>query len=193
MLRVSFIILLVLLITHLGNSRSFRENSNLISDGIDQTSHSSIIEIDVKATTVTCEPIYGFLPCTTTLWGQLFMIVVYEYLLSLAGKYVSSGSDLFFQMFGTGIFGASIFHILGTIPQVALVLVSGVTGSTETVEELATMGMGLLAGSTIMLLSLIWGSVVAFGSYDLSQTSDSSDVENKKPFSLTGFSLLSYD
>jgi hypothetical protein len=122
MLRVSFIILLVLLITHLGNSRSFRENSNLISDGIDQTSHSSIIEIDVKATTVTCEPIYGFLPCTTTLWGQLFMIVVYEYLLSLAGKYVSSGSDLFFQMFGTGIFGASLFHILGTIPQVALVL-----------------------------------------------------------------------
>ncbi|GMY37677.1 sodium/calcium exchanger NCL2-like isoform X2 [Fagus crenata] len=165
---------LVLLITHLGNSH--------------QTSHSSIIEIDVKATTVTCEPIYGFLPCTTTLWGQLFMIVVYEYLLSLAGKYVSSGSDLFFQMFGTGIFGASIFHILGTIPQVALVL-----GSTETIEALAKMGMGLLAGSTIMLLSLIWGSVVAFGSYDLSQTSDSSDVENKKPFSLTGFSLLSYD
>jgi hypothetical protein len=71
--------------------------------------------------------------------------------------------------------------------------VSGVTGSTETIEALATMGMGLLAGSTIMLLSLIWGSVVAFGSYDLSQASDSSDVENKKPFSLTGFSLLSYD
>ncbi|KAL0011235.1 hypothetical protein SO802_006343 [Lithocarpus litseifolius] len=191
MLRVSFIILLVILIPHSGNSRSFRENSNLISDVIDQISHSSILEVDVKATTVTCEPTYGFLPCTTR---QLFMIVVYEYLLSLAEKYVSSGTDLFFQMFGTGIFGASLFHLLGTIPQVGLVLVTGVTGSTDTIEALAIIGMSLLAGSTIMLLTLIWGSVIAFGRYDLSQPSDSSDIENKRPFSLTGFfSSLFYD
>ncbi|XP_023907314.2 sodium/calcium exchanger NCL2 isoform X2 [Quercus suber] len=189
MLRVAFIILLVILIPHSGNSRSFRENSNLISDVIDQISHSSILEVDVKATTVTCEPTYGFLPCTTKVWGQLFMIVVYEYLLSLAEKYVSSGTDLFFQMFGTGIFGASLFHILGTIPQVGLVLAIGVTGSTDTIEALATMGMGLLAGSTIMLLTLIWGSVIAFGSYDLSQPSDSSDIENERPFSLTGYGV----
>jgi len=64
--------------------------------------------------------------------------------------------------------------------------VTGVTANTDTVETMATMGMGLLAGSAIMLLTLIWGSVVAFGSYDLSQPSaaDSSDVENKTPFSL---------
>ena len=128
MLRVSFIILLVILIPHSGNSRSFRENSNLISDVIDQISHSSILEVDVKATTVICEPTYGFLPCTTKVWGQLFIIVVYEYLLSLAEKYVSSGTDLFFQMFGTGIFGASLFHMLGTIPQVGLVLGKHLTG-----------------------------------------------------------------
>ena len=128
MLRVSFIILLVLLITHLGNSRSFKENSNLISDGIDQISHSSILEVDVKATTVTCEAIYGFLPCTSSVWGEIFMIVVYEFLLCSAEKYVSSGADLFFQMFGTGIFGASLFQILGTIPQVALVLGKCLTG-----------------------------------------------------------------
>ena len=70
-------------------------------------------------------------------------------------------------------------------------VVIGVTGSTDTIEALATMGMGLLAGSTIMLLTLIWGSVIAFGSYDLSQPSDSSDIENKRPFSLTGFFLVS--
>ncbi|KAM3748294.1 hypothetical protein ACB098_05G097600 [Castanea mollissima] len=189
MLGVSFIILLVILIPHSGNSRSFRENSNLISDVIDQISHSSILEVDVKATTVTCEPTYGFLPCTTKVWGQLFMIIVYEFLLSLAEKYVSSGTDLFFQMFGTGIFGASLFHMLGTIPQVGLVLVTGVTGSTDTIEALAIMGMGLLAGSTIMLLTLTWGSVIAFGSYDLSQPSNSPDIENKRPFSLTGYGV----
>ena len=68
--------------------------------------------------------------------------------------------------------------------------VIGVTATTDTIETMATMGMGLLAGSTIMTLSLIWGSVVAFGSYDLSQPlATSSDVENKTPFSLTGFPL----
>ncbi|XP_041026690.1 sodium/calcium exchanger NCL2-like [Juglans microcarpa x Juglans regia] len=55
---------------------------------------------------------------------------------------------------------------------------------------MATMGMGLLAGSTIILLTLIWASVVAFGSYDLSQpTANSSDEENVKPFSLTGYGV----
>ncbi|KAL0011234.1 hypothetical protein SO802_006342, partial [Lithocarpus litseifolius] len=155
----------------------------------DQISHSLILEVDVKATTVTCEAIYGFLPCTSSVWGEIFMIFVYEFLLCFAEKCVSSGADLFFQMFGTGIFGASLFQILGTIPQVALVLVTGVTASTDTIEAQAKMGMSLLAGSTIMLLTLIWGSVIAFGSYDLSQPSDSSDVENKRPFSLTGYGV----
>lgn len=73
---------------------------------------------------------------------------------------------------------------------------TGVTGSTDTIEELATMGMGLFAGSTIMNLTLIWGSVVAFGSHDLSETSaNSSDhVENTRPpFHLTGFHLHPHD
>ncbi|KAG2683891.1 hypothetical protein I3760_10G055100 [Carya illinoinensis] len=191
MSRGSLIILLGLLISHSGNSRSFGEKSKLVSDGIDKTSQNSAgLELDVTATTVTCEPIYGLLPCVTSVWGQLFMIITYEFLLSLAGRYVSSGSELFFQMFGTGIFGATLFQILGTIPQVALVLAIGVTGSTSTIETLATMGMGLLAGSTIMLLTLVWASVVSFGSYDLSQpSSNSSDEENVKPFSLTGYGV----
>jgi hypothetical protein len=50
------------------------------------------------------------------------MIVVYEVLLSMAGTYVSDGSNLFFQMFETGVFGASVFQMLGTIPQVVLIL-----------------------------------------------------------------------
>jgi hypothetical protein len=71
-----------------------------------------------------------------------------------------------------------------------LIEVTGVTATTATIKTRATMEMGLLAGSSIMTLSLIWGSVVAFGSYDLSQPSTTSSyVENKAPFSLTGFPL----
>ncbi|KAE7995797.1 hypothetical protein FH972_000564 [Carpinus fangiana] len=133
MSRVFLILLSILLITHLGESRSLGKNSSLISDGIHHGSHSPELEVlDFKATTVTCEPIYGFLPCTTEVWGQLFMIVIYEVLLSMAGTYVSNGSNLFFQTFGTGVFGASLFQILGTIPQVVLVLGYGVSTDVET-------------------------------------------------------------
>ncbi|KAM1561953.1 hypothetical protein ACFX1Z_005013 [Malus domestica] len=182
-----FIIFLVLQLVHLGSSRIVRDSS-LISDGInDETSQSSIVEaLNLKADSVTCESIYGFLPCATSVWGFLFLIIVYEVLLSLADHYVSRGSEIFFELFGTGIFGASAFHLLGLIPQVGVVLVTGITATTETAEEMAKMNMSMLAGSTIMILTLIWGSVVAFGSSDLSDSQTSSNSENKNPFSLTG-------
>ncbi|PQM34904.1 uncharacterized protein Pyn_21330 [Prunus yedoensis var. nudiflora] len=185
-------ILLILQLVHFGSSRFVRD-SDLISDGDiidDKRSQPSILEVvDLQADTVTCEPVYGFLPCATSVWGLLFLIIVYEVLLSLADQYVSAGSELFFELFGTGIFGASAFHMLGMIPQVGLVLVTGVTGSTETAEAMAEMSMGLLAGSAIMLLTLVWGSVVAFGSHDLSVSQTSSNTENKKSFSLTGYGV----
>ncbi|XVF27554.1 hypothetical protein REPUB_Repub14bG0118200 [Reevesia pubescens] len=83
------------------------------------------------------------------------------------------------------------------------VSVSGVSASEESIQTMAKIFMGLLAGSTIMMLTLIWGSVIAFGSYDLSDTSSSSsnpdnadtsissnaNNKNNKPFSLTGYGV----
>ncbi|XVE88151.1 hypothetical protein DITRI_Ditri19aG0045100 [Diplodiscus trichospermus] len=199
-LNFTVAILLLILTINYGSSRSIKEKSCIISDGMSQTSKSSLLEFDLQTTTVTCEPTYGFLPCTTELWGQLFLLVIYEYLLSLSQQFISNGSNLFFEMFGSGIFGASLFHILGMFPQVILVLVSGVTASEDTIQTMATISMGLLAGSTIMMLTLIWGSVIAWGSYDLSDTSSSSNPDNantsissnankKEPLSLTGYGV----
>lgn len=67
--------------------------------------------------------------------------------------------------------------------------VTGITASSDSIEEQAGISMALLAGKAIMSLTLIWGVVVAFGSHDLSlpPTSTSSDLEqDSKPFSLTG-------
>ncbi|XP_048447271.1 sodium/calcium exchanger NCL2-like [Pyrus x bretschneideri] len=182
-----FIIFLVLQLVHLGSGRIVRD-SGLVSNGTnDEISQSSILDsLNLKEDSVTCEPIFGFLPCATSVWGLLFLVIVYEVLLSLADQYVSRGSEIFFELFGTGVFGASAFHLLGLIPQVGMVLVIGVTATTETVEEMAEMSMSMLAGSSIMILTLIWGSVVAFGSSDLSDSQTLSNPENKKPFSLTG-------
>ncbi|KAM7506013.1 hypothetical protein LguiB_004917 [Lonicera macranthoides] len=38
------------------------------------------------------------------------------------------------------------------------------SAGTATAEQLAVMGMQLLAGSAMMMLTLVWGACVAFGS-----------------------------
>lgn len=50
--------------------------------------------------------------------------------------------------------------------------------------------MGLLAGSTVMLLTLLWGSCVVVGKCDLSEDSTSIDSQDTKDFSLFGMFLL---
>ncbi|XP_059663878.1 sodium/calcium exchanger NCL2-like isoform X2 [Cornus florida] len=185
---VVFFLLLVITSTHLGYSRLVSEKTSLVSDGIGGHARQSTPIVELKST-VTCEPTYGFLPCTTEIWGQLFLIVVYEYLLFLGDQYVAAGSELFFKIIGPGIFGASLFQVLGTIPVVVLMLVSGVSASYESVQEQAAMRMSLLAGAAVMQLTLVWGSCVAFGSFDISETSTSSNTEQKKPFSLTGLGV----
>lgn len=147
--------------------------------------------------TIICKPAYSFLPCTDRMWGHVFLIVVYEYLLSMASAYNSTGTELFFTMFGTGIFGASFFQILGMIPRAILVFVSGLSGSKENIQSSAAMGMGLVAGSVMMSLTLIWGSVVIFGSHDISNTSDDdddddSDEQDDQEEGKTPINLLDY-
>ena len=51
--------------------------------------------------------------------------------------------------------------------------------------------MGLLAGSTVMLLTVIWGSCVVVGKCDMLETENSAiDRKDTKRFSLTGMSLF---
>ncbi|KAA8519703.1 hypothetical protein F0562_013852 [Nyssa sinensis] len=220
-IRATSIFFLLLLMTHLGYSRLARENLSLISDGVDnQARQSSIIELNLGESTVTCTPSYSFLPCTTDPLGLLLLILLYEYLLYVGDNYISAGSELFFQTFGPGFFGASLFHILGTIPMVVMTLGfianltryyistkfdkgneiseyvlfrSGLSASRESAGEQATMGMSILAGSAVMLLTLIWGLCVAFGCFDLSEASNSTKNEYAKPFSLTVFGVRTDD
>lgn len=130
-MKIFAIISLLLLVAsdHLAHSRPISENTNsLVCDGVDDCGRSggsspSFLEWRLSASAViTCEPIYGFLPCSTNLWGLLFLIVVYEILLSIGGQYVANGSNLFFQIVGPGVVGGSLFQLLGTIPQIVLVL-----------------------------------------------------------------------
>lgn len=133
----------------------------------------------VVESTVTCEATYGFLPCSTSVWGLLFLIVVYNILLSMAGQYVGKGSDLFFQIIGPGVVGGSVFQFLGSIPRLIVLLVPLLTGSEEEAQERASAGMGMVLGGVAILLTLIWGLTVIFGSYDQSQDDDDDDSESQ--------------
>ncbi|XP_071713919.1 sodium/calcium exchanger NCL-like isoform X2 [Rutidosis leptorrhynchoides] len=63
--------------------------------------------------------------------------------------------------------------------------VSGLSGSTETAQDQVSVGIGLLAGSTVMLLTVVWGSCIILGKCDL-QNSIAVDNQDTKGFSLVG-------
>ncbi|KAL8460586.1 hypothetical protein ACS0TY_032203 [Phlomoides rotata] len=174
--RLSVTCLLLLTVCNLAYSR-------LITEDLDKSNPS-------LAAPESCEPTYGVLPCSSNAWGLLFLIVVYEILLSLGGKYVGMGSELFFAITGPGIVGGSLFQFLGTIPQIVLVLVSALSGSVEAAQQRATLGMGLVAGTTVMLLTLIWGASIVLGSYDLSEATIIDTSGTQKERTLKGVGVV---
>ncbi|CAM0945988.1 unnamed protein product [Alopecurus aequalis] len=133
-----------------------------------------------------CEMTYGFLPCTETAGGNLFLAVAYGFLMFKSATYLSAGSELLLEILGPGIVGGLFLPILGALPDALLILVSGISGSKEVAQSQVLIGMGLLAGSTVMLLTILWGSCVVVGKCDLSENSTTIDSQDTKAFSLFG-------
>ncbi|XP_065623901.1 sodium/calcium exchanger NCL1 isoform X2 [Quercus suber] len=84
---------------------------------------------------------------------------------------VAAGSEQIFKILGPGIFGASAFHVLGALPESLILLASGLLNTKETAEEYVSTGVGLLAGSSIFLLTILWGTCVIASSPDYSNSS----------------------
>jgi hypothetical protein len=127
-LTIPILLLLLLLITTVHSRYSPFDPSDLISDGVlnnqslNQTT-SSPFHLALKSSAEeTCEQTYGFLPCTTTVIGNLFLILVYGYLMFFAATYLSSGSELLLQILGPGIIGGLFLPVLGALPDALLIL-----------------------------------------------------------------------
>lgn len=69
-----------------------------------------------------CDQSYGFLPCTTSLLGNVFLIAVYGYLMLLAAKSLSNGSEILLQIIGPGIIGGLFLPVLSSVPDAAIIL-----------------------------------------------------------------------
>ncbi|XP_042948770.1 sodium/calcium exchanger NCL-like [Carya illinoinensis] len=162
-------------------------SSDLVSDGVQQLRGPPYLALNRSSyfsAESTCDQTYGFLPCTTTVLGNIFLIVVYGSLMFLSATYLSNGSELLLDILGPGIVGGLFLPILGALPDAILILVSGLSGSTATAQSQVSVGMGLLAGSTIMLLTIIWGTCVIVGKCDLVD-SVAQDAKDTKGFNLT--------
>lgn len=164
----------------------------LASDGIDRSGSAPLLQLPGNGKSLRlvgadeCEQTYGFLPCTTTVFGNLFLVLAYGFLMFKAATYLSAGSELLLEILGPGIVGGLFLPILGALPDALLILVSGLSGSKETAQSQVLIGMGLLAGSTVMLLTLLWGSCIIVGKCDISENLTSVDSQDTKGFSLSG-------
>ncbi|KVI11889.1 Calcium-binding EF-hand [Cynara cardunculus var. scolymus] len=165
----TFLILSLLAVNVAG--RYLHDNTRELDvDGIsghtqpEQSSFLRLKGMDYSEEYYCSEQMYGFLPCSSTLVGHFFLIVVYEYLLFQGESLVISGGSRLFEILGPGVFGASAFPVLDPLPESLIVLVSGLVASKEEAQEYVKTGVGLLTGSTIFLLTLLWGTCVIVGS-----------------------------
>ncbi|KAG4384420.1 hypothetical protein GLYMA_13G272000v4 [Glycine max] len=124
-----FLILWILVLCSHAHARFFTVDP--VSDGFAAASGSkwqSILRLPTALTGESvCEQTYGFLPCTTTVLGNLFLIIVYGFLMFKAATFLSGGSELLLEILGPGIVGGLFLPILGALPDAMLILGSGVS------------------------------------------------------------------
>lgn len=80
--------------------------------------------------------------------------IVYGYILMFASNMISDGSELLLLVPSVaGIVGSIVLPVLGAVPDGCIVLFSGIGSDAQ---ENLSVGIGALAGSTIMLLTVPW-------------------------------------
>ncbi|KAK3030268.1 hypothetical protein RJ639_039851 [Escallonia herrerae] len=161
-----------------------QDSSESVSDGIGHAGagESSFLRLkSMDSAEEECEQMYGFLPCSNTLLGHLFLVLVYEYLMIHGESYVAAGGERIFKILGPGVFGASAFQVLGALPESLILLASGLSNSKELAQEYVFTGVGLLAGSTILVLTVIWGTCVIAGRRDFPSSLTSPSPRGSNP------------
>ena len=91
----------------------------------------------------------------------IFLGFVYMYLLYIGSNLISDGSELLLLIPSTAnIVGSIVLPILGSTPEMALVLFSCLGSKAQ---SNVFVGMGTIAGSSVMLLTLPWFSTIIGG------------------------------
>uniref|UniRef100_A0A7S4JKE2 Sodium/calcium exchanger membrane region domain-containing protein n=1 Tax=Paramoeba aestuarina TaxID=180227 RepID=A0A7S4JKE2_9EUKA len=97
----------------------------------------------------------NYWPCSPSIFGQIVLMAFYGVILAAGAKTISDGSELLMEILDPGIVGGFVLPVLGAVPDAMIIIVSGAFGD-DPQEQLA-VGVGTLAGSTIMLLTIPYG------------------------------------
>ena len=99
-----------------------------------------------------------------------FLTIVYGGVLFMASGFISDGSELLLLVPSlSGIVGTVVLPILGAVPDGMMVMFSCLG---DDAQNQVAVGVGALAGSTIMLLTLPWFLSILGGRVDLDANGD---------------------
>jgi Ca2+/Na+ antiporter len=146
----------------------------------------AIEDVDTCASWASCL-VDDYFPCSTTITGNLFLVLVYGYILAKGSKILADGSELLMEILDPGFIGGFLLPVLGALPDSAIIFVSGLSGDIKVVKEEILVGMGTLAGSTIMLLTVAWSASVVVGRCNLGANGTAIDktLTSSHKFSVT--------
>jgi hypothetical protein len=116
-------------------------------------------------------------PCSQTVVGNLMLMVAYGFILSCGAKLISDGAEMLLEVSNPVIVGGLVLPILGALPDAAMILVSGLGPDAQ---QQLSVGVGTLAGSTIMLLTIPWLGGLLIGRCDIGSSGDAVDKKCSK-------------
>jgi len=104
--------------------------------------------------------------------GLLWLLGSYGYVLYTASHFIQSGSDLLLLVPAmAGLVGSCVLPLFAAIPDGAIMLFSGL-GDIEIAQESLAVGVGALAGSTIMVLTIPWALSIYWGRVDFEHSGE---------------------
>ena len=107
----------------------------------------------------------SLLPCSESISGSAFLLFAYGAMLALGSYAIASGGEELDS--GSGLppafVGGLLLPILGAVPDAMVIIFSVVSATDETANSMLAVGMGTLAGSSAILLTLPWVIGVVLG------------------------------
>lgn len=119
----------------------------------------------------------------------LFLLAAYSFILMKGSKLIAEGSEMLMLVLNPGIVGGLLLPVLGAVPDGAIVLFSclGPDAATQ-----VSVGVGTLAGSTIMVLTIPYALCIFLGRVDVGKNKETGQEEalyKRKPkLTVKGFS-----
>ena len=115
------------------------------------------------------------------------MILFYGAILGFAAKLISDGAEMLLDLdLQPAIIGGVVLPVMGAIPDSVMIIFSGI-GDPKLAQDQISVGMGTLAGSTILLLTIAWGVSLIVGRSDM--VTDFNGRTSVQAGQCTGFSF----